>query len=149
MSSLSGLVQSKYFLVVFIICNLISFDLLAEKIKSPEFIEGVELVRAEEVLSLISYIDDLVVIDSRIRGDRHKGYLESSVSLPDTETNCKSLEKIIPNKNHHTLFYCNGVKCGRSALAINIAKECGYTMLYWFRGGFESWLEKGFPFVKE
>lgn len=145
----SDIVQLKLTYGVLLLGLLVPFNVFAEKTQLPEFIEGVELVGAEDVLNLIGYIDDLVVVDSRIKGDRHNGYLESSISLPDIETNCKSLAKIVPHKNHHVLFYCNGVKCGRSAVAINIAKQCGYTMLYWFRGGFESWLKKGFPFVKE
>ena len=53
------------------------------------------------------------------------------------------------NKDHNVLFYCNGVKCGRSVVAVGVAKKCGYSNIYWFRGGFEAWLKEGFPFVKE
>lgn len=37
------------------------------------------------------------------------------------------------------MFYCNGIQCGRSVIALEIAKGCGYTRLYWFRGGFAEW----------
>ena len=126
-----------------------SVAVFAEEIKSPEFIEGVEKISAEGVFKLIGEIDELVIVDSRIKGDRAKGYLESSVSLPDIKTSCKTLAKVIPKKNHPSLFYCNGIKCGRSAVAIEIAKKCGYKNIYWFRGGFEIWEKKGFPFIKE
>lgn len=149
MYQLFTLSASKFSIIFSCACLLISFNLLSEENKSSKFIEGVTLLGAEGVLSLMARIDNVIVVDSRIRGDRHKGYLESSVSLPDIETSCATLKNIIPNKNHHAVFYCNGVKCGRSAVAINIAKKCGYKNLYWFRGGFEVWLEKGFPFVEE
>lgn len=149
MYKLFTLSASKFSIIFSCICLLISFNLLSEENKSPKFIEGVTLLGAEEVLSLIARIDNVIVVDSRIQGDRRKGYLESSVSLPDIETSCATLKNIIPNKSRHAVFYCNGVKCGRSAIAINIAKKCGYKNLYWFRGGFEVWMEKGFPFVKE
>lgn len=149
MNKLFTLNTSKSSVIFFCICLLISFNLVSEENKSPKFIEGVTLLGAEGVLSLVARIDSVIVVDSRIRGDRHKGYLESSVSLPDIETNCATLKNIIPNKKNYAIFYCNGVKCGRSAIAINIAKKCGYKNLYWFRGGFEVWMEKGFPFVKE
>jgi len=128
---------------------LSSAGLVAEEIKSPEFIEGVEKISAEGVFKLIGEMDNLIIVDSRIKGDRVKGYLESSISLPDTKTSCKTLAKVIPKKNHPSLFYCNGIKCGRSAVAIEIAKKCGYKNIYWFRGGFEMWEKKGFPFIKE
>lgn len=149
MYKLFTLSASKFSIIFSYTCLLMSFNLLSEENKSPKFIEGVTLLGAEEVLSLVARIDNVIVVDSRIQGDRRKGYLESSVSLPDIETSCATLKNIIPSKNNHAVFYCNGVKCGRSAVAINIAKKCGYRNLYWFRGGFEVWMEKGFPFVKE
>jgi len=130
-----------------LITALVSVALAAE-IKSPDYIEGVTKVDAGGVIELTQRFQNLVIVDSRIPGDRRKGYIESSVSLPDTKTNCQSLTKIIPDKMRPALFYCNGIKCGRSAIAIEIAKKCGYRELYWFRGGFEDWMKNGFPFVK-
>lgn len=116
---------------------------------SPEFIEGTVRVTAEEFIELVGKIPELIVIDSRIPGDRKQGFVEGSVSLPDVETNCESLAKTIPAKSAPTLFYCNGVKCGRSAKAVKIALTCGYNKVYWFRGGFEEWLAKGYPYLQE
>lgn len=116
---------------------------------SPEFIEGTTRVSAEQFIELVDNTPDLTIVDSRIRGDRKKGYLEGSVSLPDIETDCESLGRLIPAKQSPAVFYCNGVKCGRSVTALQIAKKCGYNNLYWFRGGFEEWLEKGYPYLQE
>lgn len=119
------------------------------KIKSPEDIPGSVKVTAEGFIDLVDTIPNLIVIDSRIPGDRKQGYVEGSISLPDIETSCKSLATKIPAKDSPTLFYCNGVKCGRSAKAVKIALKCGYKKVYWFRGGFEEWLAKGFPYLQE
>jgi rhodanese-related sulfurtransferase len=116
---------------------------------SPEKIEGSTLVNAEGFIELVGKIPDLLVIDSRIPGDRKQGYVEGSISLPDVDTTCDSLAKVIPSKESPTLFYCNGVKCGRSAKAVTIALSCGYSNIYWFRGGFEEWLAKGYPYLQE
>jgi rhodanese-related sulfurtransferase len=116
---------------------------------SPDRIEGSTLVDAEGFIALVGKIPNLLVIDSRIPGDRKQGYVEGSISLPDVDTNCDSLAKVIPQKESPTLFYCNGVKCGRSATAIKIALGCGYSNIYWFRGGFEEWLAKGYPYLQE
>lgn len=116
---------------------------------SPESIEGTVKVTAEEFIGLVDKIPNLVVIDSRIPGDRKQGFVEGSLSLPDVDTTCESLSKVISKKDAPSLFYCNGVKCGRSAKAIKIALSCGYTNIYWFRGGFEEWLEKGYPYLQE
>lgn len=117
--------------------------------KSPEFIDGTTKVTAEGFIELVESEPSLVVIDSRIPGDRKQGYVEGSISLPDIDTTCDSLAKNIPEKSSAALFYCNGVKCGRSAKAVQVALKCGYNKIYWFRGGFEEWLAKGYPYLQE
>ena len=115
----------------------------------PESIDGVIKVTAEELIGLAEDIPELVILDSRIPGDRIQGFIEGTLSLPDTETTCDSLSKIISKKDTASLFYCNGIKCARSGKAIKIALDCGYSNIYWFRGGFGEWLEKGYPYIQE
>jgi len=121
----------------------------ANQAYTPESIPGTTKVTAEELLSLVEATPDLLIIDSRVSMDRKQGYIQGSISLPDEETDCDSLSLHILSKDAPTLFYCNGVKCGRSVKAIEKAKACGYTRLYWFRGGFEEWKDKKFPYLKE
>lgn len=115
---------------------------------SPNDIPGVIKVDAEEALKLVGKLPNLIVIDARIAGDRHHGFIEDSISLPDIETDCHSLARIAPNKNTPLLLYCNGPKCGRSAKSAQKALACGYSRLYWFRGGFEEWHAKDYPVIK-
>ena len=117
--------------------------------QSPESIDGTTKVNAEEFIALVDKMPELMIIDSRIPGDRKQGFVEGSVSLPDVDTTCESLSKLISKKDAPSLFYCNGVKCGRSAKAINVALSCGYSNIYWFRGGYEEWLAKGYPYLQE
>lgn len=116
---------------------------------SPESIDGTTKVDAEAFIGLFDEIPNLTIIDSRIPGDRKQGFIEGSISLPDVDTTCESLSKFISKKDSPSLFYCNGVKCGRSAKAIEIALSCGYSNIYWFRGGFEEWLDKGYPYLQQ
>jgi rhodanese-related sulfurtransferase len=129
--------------------GLIASPLAVFADKSPEDIDGTTQVTAEGFIQLVDSVPDLIVIDSRIPGDRKQGYVEGSISLPDVETNCDTLARNIPSKKSAALFYCNGVKCGRSAKAVKIALSCGYNNVYWFRGGFEEWLAKGYPYLQE
>jgi rhodanese-related sulfurtransferase len=119
---------------------------------SPTAIGGVAKVSAEEVFRLFEATPGLVIVDSRLANGpssgRAQGFIEGSVSLPDTQTDCTSLASTIPKKDTPALFYCNGPKCGRSAKAVEVAHACGYRKLYWFRGGFEEWREKGYPYVR-
>ena len=121
---------------------------LAEKADVQESIDGTTRVTAEEVIELISSNSELVVIDARKSSDREKGYIEGSIGLPDTETTPESLASNVPAKDAAVVFYCNGVKCGRSVKSAKNAVAWGYTKVYWFRGGWEEWMEKGYPVTK-
>lgn len=116
-------------------------------VETPDDIKGTTKVDAEGLIKIAGEISDIIIIDSRISSDRRQGFIEGSISLPDSKTNCSSLKKILANKKSPAIFYCNGPKCGRSVVAVRIAIACGYTNTYWFRGGFEEWKEKKYPFI--
>ncbi len=117
--------------------------------EAPLLIPGTTKVSAEAFLDIVAKTPELFIIDARIPADRMQGYIEGSISLPDIETNCASLARVIPKKNAVVFFYCNGVKCGRSVKSSRIALKCGYNNIYWFRGGFAEWTDKNYPFIKD
>lgn len=127
--------------------SLTAYPAVAE-IATPENIPGAVKIDAEGLIELAQKTRP-VLVDARIAIDRKQGYIEDSISLPDIETNCASLKAIAPDVRAPLLFYCNGPKCGRSVVAVRIALACGYRSLYWFRGGFEEWKLKGYPYLKE
>ena len=115
---------------------------------TPESLAGTTKVSAENVIELFDKHPDLVLIDARKSGDHTKGYIEGSVALPNTDTTAESLAKHIKTKSTPVVFYCNGVKCGRSVESSKIAIAAGYSKIYWFRGGWEEWTKKGLPVTK-
>jgi rhodanese-related sulfurtransferase len=115
---------------------------------SPENIDGAQKIEAEGLIRLVNQDKARIIIDSRISSDRKLGYIPDSISLPDTETSCESLARIIPQKSDPVVFYCNGPKCRRSDNAVVIAANCGYTNIYWFRGGIEAWRANNYPVKK-
>lgn len=121
----------------------------AEKKEVEKSITGTKVVSAEEVFDLYEDFDDLVIIDSRKPADRANGYIEGSVALPDFDTNEASLAEHLPSNKTPVVFYCNGIKCGRSGNAAKIAVKLSYESIYWFRGGWEEWMANEYPFVKD
>ncbi len=115
---------------------------------TPEFLEGTTRVGAEEVIDLVDEHSDLVIIDARKRSDYQKGHIEGAVNLPNTETTPESLAGVIPSKSTPVVFYCNGVKCGRSVESVQKTVSAGYSQVYWFHGGIQEREAKGLPLVK-
>lgn len=133
-----------------LLVSLIPPMVLAEPVvEVPDHIDGATTLTAEELIELVNSRDDLLVIDSRLAGDRSFGYLEDSISLPDIDTDCDALEDLAADKQTAMAFYCNGVNCGRSVRAVEQARSCGYRALYWFKGGIQEWKEKNYPLVVE
>lgn len=131
--------------LMFVSLFCVAFSAFAET-KAPEFIDGTKRVTAEEVVELATNTPDLIIIDARKTSDRESaGWIEGSVGLPDYDTDAETLAKHVPSKTTPVLFYCNGVKCGRSVKSSKVAVESGYKNIFWFRGGWEEWTEKGMP----
>jgi len=116
---------------------------------SPPAIEGAVTIDAEKLISLMVERKDTVLIDSRLGTDRADGYIEGSVPLVDTRTDCDSLARLIGTRTTPVIFYCNGVRCERSGRAVRIAVSCGYRKVYWFRGGIKEWQLKEFPLIQD
>ncbi len=127
---------------------LISAVAGGESYLSPDSIDGTQKIDAEGLIALASQNENQVIIDSRIRSDRKLGYIPGSISLPDTDTSCESLAKAVPEKSSPVVFYCNGPRCRRSDNAVVIAAGCGYSNIYWFRGGIEAWRAGNYPLEK-
>ena len=138
-------ISSTFYMSVLVVLSALSTSVIAEN-KAPDKIDGTTRVSAEQVVELVMNTPDMVVIDARKTSDRESaGWIEGSVGLPNYDTNADSLQKHIPSKSTPVLFYCNGVKCGRSVESSKIAVGLGYEKIYWFRGGWEEWTEKGMP----
>jgi len=146
----NNLNRTIYHLVV-LTSLLLCLPVQAQKpvLPTPKTIAEAPTLSAEEFITLVGNTPNLVIVDARISKDRSHGYIEGSLSLPDIKTSCNNLANILPEKTTPVVFYCNGIKCGRSVRSIKIANLCGYTNLHWFRGGFDEWKQKDFPILKK
>jgi rhodanese-related sulfurtransferase len=115
----------------------------------PAAIAGPVTLDAEQLIALVARRPETVLIDARLKEDRADGYIEGSVNLVDTKTDCDSLARLLRSRTTPVVFYCNGVRCDRSEHAVRIALACGYRKVYWFRGGIEEWRGKDYPLIQE
>ena len=69
-------------------------DQVKPVIVSPENIAGINTIATEKLVTALSSNKPPLQIDARIKKNRDYGYIENSTSLPNIQTNCKSLKKI-------------------------------------------------------
>lgn len=128
-----------------LLLTLVTLIAHAEKPFAPASIPDVTTVNAEQTIELIHAEATLVIVDSRRLEEYTKGHIEGAVNLLDTEMDEAQLAAHAPEKGRPLLFYCNGERCLRSANAVERAREWGYRNLYWFRGGWQEWMDKELP----
>jgi len=137
--------QVNFLSTYIILLSLFSSVVWAEKPLAPEQLQGAIRIGAEDAAELIVNTPNLVVIDSRKDIEYSKGHIQGAISLLDTQMTLDLLSKHAPDKSAPVLFYCNGERCLRSSRAATKALEWGYETVYWFRGGWNEWVEKGMP----
>ena len=116
---------------IFLATLLMTFLMHAQAEETvPDTIAGTTKISAEELIKLVQVESNIILIDARKPSDHRKGYIEGSISLPDTDTSAKTLASHIPSKTTPVIIYCNGIKCGRSVTAAKIAVAAGYTNIY-------------------
>lgn len=124
------------------------FALPAVASDAPLEIPGSTTVDADGVIALFDQHPDLVVLDNRKEKDFAAGHIEGAVRLVDTDVSAETLAAVVPSKDAPVLMYCNGLKCGRAANAVQAAVDLGYTKLFYYAKGMEEWNAKGLPLAK-
>ena len=127
--------------------SMMAMPSMAGKKLAPATIAGATTVDAAQVIEIIDEVDDLVIVDSRKVKDFVAGRIDGSINIISTDTNAETLGAALESKDSPVLFYCNGVKCGRAAVAAEIAVEAGYTKVYYYYNGMAEWKEQGLPVV--
>ena len=135
-------------LAVFTLMLLAASVARAEKPIAPKSIPGSIIVTAEQTIELTVAKPTLLIIDARRPEEYQKGHIEGAVNLPDTDLSELGLARYTRGHERPLLFYCNGERCLRSANAIRKVLSWGYQTVYWFRGGWAEWLDKGLPITR-
>ncbi|HVN26950.1 MAG TPA: ThiF family adenylyltransferase, partial [Candidatus Binataceae bacterium] len=87
-----------------------------------------------------------VVIDVRESDEWRQGHLPNAIAIPRGFLELRIEEKV-PDHNAPVILQC--ASGTRSLLAARALKELGYTNVYNLVGGFNSWKDRGLPWVAD
>ena len=124
-----------------------------QKPETPETIDGVPTVSAEEAKKLID--GGAIPIDCRKKIEYAEEHIQTAIHVPYKEKSERvadfdaakdrfDIESVIGDKNTPIVLYCNGVKCWKSYKASVLAQRKGYTKVYRLREGIPAWKKKPF-----
>ena len=98
---------------------------------------------------LKAMIDDknaFTLIDARTKDEYQEAHIVTAISIPEKEFE-KSISLMPSDKSSLLVFYCNGVKCGKSKKVAAKANAAGYKNILIYKDGFPGWEEKNLPIV--
>ena len=123
-------------------------------IVTPDRLDGVQLVSAEQVQALLA-AGRAVAVDTRsarefaaehIPGAVHAPYGEKSLKERDYDVALDDLSAIAKlDRKTPVIFLCNGPECWKSYKASREALKLGFQTVFWFRGGMPAWRSGGKP----
>jgi len=85
-----------------------------------------------------------VVIDARNPEEYQEVHIKGAISIPEKKF-ADHLGLLPTDKATTVVFYCNGVKCGKSKKAAVKALALGYGKVLVYAEGMPVWEEKGLP----
>jgi len=99
-------------------------------------------VTVQEARRLIEDKPDLVLLDVRTASEYEEGHIEGAVNIPVQELSVR-FDELSPEDE--LLVYCR--TGNRSAQAVDILLDLGFTKIYHMDAGITGWVEAGYPVV--
>ncbi len=124
------------------------------KIQTPEKLDGVRVVNAEQVQAAMK--SGAAAFDVRVATECTEKTIKSAVCHTYREKSEKvvtfdksqdqfDLTKLPSDKGAAVIFFCNSGDCWRSYKAAAVARDAGFKNVMWFRGGMPEWTSKSLP----
>jgi rhodanese-related sulfurtransferase len=116
---------------------------------SPESVPGTTYVGPAEAKALFDR--GVPFVDVRTAADYEAGRIPGAENLTverdqsQSKITEQSLLEMVGSKDAEVVFYCNSTGCWRTAAAAERAVEWGFTKVYYYRLGFPSWRDAGYP----
>jgi rhodanese-related sulfurtransferase len=90
---------------------------------------------------------NFLLVDARNPEEYREAHIPGAVNIPQKKM-AAYLGLLPSDRNSEIIFYCNGVKCGKSKKAAKRAVEIGYTNVWVYAEGMPVWEERGYQFYK-
>lgn len=112
---------------------------------SAETVVGAKTITAQEAKVL--WLNGAAFIDTRSASDWETGRVPGAyhLNVKNPEFNPDVIGKFVA-KNQPVVSYCNAELCHRAQKGAELLVKFGYTQVYYFRLGFPSWKNAGYPY---
>lgn len=102
------------------------------------------LINTAELKKLLEHDAAITVIDARNPEEYQQVHIKGAINIPEKEY--AEYASLLPrDRTVQLVFYCNGVKCGKSGKAAQKALGQGYENVLIYAEGMPVWEEMGLP----
>lgn len=98
-------------------------------------------VTTRELLALVEGKTPFTLVDARTREEYEEAHIVKAINISEKGFD-KESSQLPADKGSFLVFYCNGVKCGKSKKVAAKAETLGYTNIAIYPEGFPVWEEK-------
>lgn len=131
-------------LLLFMLGLFIAPSLIGDASADQTGKEDFTLIDTEQLKKLLDSASPPMVFDARNPEEYQEVHIKGALNLP--EPKFAEFAHLLPtDKSSPMVFYCNGVKCGKSKKAAAKAIAMGYAKVLVYGEGMPVWEEKGLP----
>jgi rhodanese-related sulfurtransferase len=106
--------------------------------------DGYGLIDTDTLKKQLDGGREMLVIDARNPEEYEEVHIREAINIPEKKFS-EHLDRLPADKSDRVVFYCNGVKCGKSRKSAKKAMELGYDNVFVYAEGMPVWEEKGLP----
>lgn len=106
--------------------------------------DGYSLIDTEGLKRMLDTNAVMTVVDARNPEEYQEVHIKGAINVPVKKWDASS-SKLPADKSARIVFYCNGIKCGKSKKAAQKAMGLGYDNVFVYADGMPVWEEKGMP----
>lgn len=103
-------------------------------------------ITTERLKEMLDEKKDFTLVDARTKEEYQEAHIGGAVNIQEKSFDDQTA--LLPaDRNALLVFYCNGVKCGKSKKVAAKARSAGYTNILVYSDGFPVWEEEGMPII--
>jgi rhodanese-related sulfurtransferase len=104
-----------------------------------------KIISTERLKDLLDEKTEVTLVDARTSAEFQEAHIGKAINLQEKEFDDKAAQLLPADRKALLVFYCNGVKCGKSKKVAARAQSAGYSNILVYNDGFPVWEEKGMP----
>ncbi|MDD2335806.1 MAG: rhodanese-like domain-containing protein [Geobacteraceae bacterium] len=102
------------------------------------------VISTEQLKQFVDQKQEMILIDARTPAEYQEAHITGAINIPEKQFE-ETKQQLPATKDALLIFYCNGVKCGKSKRVAKLAQPLGYTNILVYSEGIPVWEEYNFP----